>query len=138
MSTYILKRRYFPKGTYSTLEYKGNHVCYMVERPWLNNAPSRSCIPEGEYTISPYDSPKFGYCYIVKSKTLGVGVNDELRTHILIHKANAPSDLQGCLAPGVDLGFVKGQWAVTNSTKAFNELMSEFNGEEHTLIIEKA
>lgn len=137
MSTYNLKRRYFNHGTYSELLFKGDHICYMVERPNLNNTPSKSCIPEGEYTIEPHDSPKFGYCYIVHCDQLGVGKDSGLRTHILIHKGNTPSDVQGCLVPGVDFGYVNNQWAVINSTKAFNDLMSEFNGEAHKLIIEK-
>ncbi len=137
MATYKLKRRYFEHGTYSTLDHKGDFICNAVERPWLNNKPSESCIPEGEYKLSPHDSPKFGYCYILEAKQLGVGKDSGLRTHILIHKANAPSELQGCIAVGKGFGTVKGQWAVTNSTGAFNELMQELAGEVHTLIIEK-
>ncbi|SGZ03494.1 Putative uncharacterized protein [Moritella viscosa] len=60
-----------------------------------------------------------------------------MRTHILIHKANSPQDLQGCLAPGVDFGFVHGEWAVLNSTAAFSALMAEFAGEIISLSISK-
>lgn len=137
MATYHLKRRYFDHGTYSTLEFKGDEICKFVERPNKNNQPSVSCVPEGVYTIKPHQSPKFGYCYILTADTLGVGIDRGLRTHILIHKGNTPSDVQGCLVPGVEFGFVNGQWAVVNSTKAFADLMTEFNGEEHTLIISK-
>ena len=59
------------------------------------------------------------------------------RTHILIHKANSPKELQGCLAPGVDFGFVNGEWAVVNSTAAFNVLMTELAGEAAQLTIIK-
>lgn len=138
MATYKLKRRYFEHGTYSTLEFKDDVICKMVERPWLNNQKGKSCIPEGTYKLSPHQSPRFGYCYIVHEDSLGVGKESGLRTHILIHKGNTPSDVQGCLCPGIAFGFVGNEWAVTNSTKAFNDLMTEFNGEEHTLIIERA
>lgn len=135
MATYHLNRRYFDHGTYSTLEFKGDEICKFVERPWLNNTQSLSCVPEGEYDIYPHQSPRFGYCYILESKNLGVGKDSGLRTHILIHKGNKPSDLQGCLSPGVDFGTVGGEWAVLNSTKAFNDLIQMFGGESHKLVI---
>lgn len=139
MKHFNLKRRYFPRGTYSTLHREdGSQVCCMVERPMLNNKPSESCIVEGTYTAFPHQSPKFGSCYALEEKTLGVTRSGpSLRTHILIHKANSPSELQGCLAPGVDFGFINGQWAVLNSTAAFNALMHEFNNEIVTISITK-
>ena len=140
MKHLVLKRRYFPHGTYSTLHRAdGSQVCCVVERPWQNNAPSKSCIPEGSYTLFPHKSPKFGECYALESKDLGVTrQGPSLRTHILIHKANSPKQLQGCLvAPGVDFGFVGGEWAVMNSTAAFNNLMAELGGEPASLTILK-
>lgn len=137
MATYELKRRYFEHGTYSTLEFKGDEICKVVERPDENNKPSISCVPEGVYKIVPHESPRFGYCYALVAKTLGVGIYEGLRTHILIHKGNTPSDVQGCLVVGDKFGMVNGEWAVVNSTKTFAALMTEFNGEEHTLIIRK-
>ncbi|AUR90886.1 hypothetical protein NVP1151O_45 [Vibrio phage 1.151.O._10N.222.46.B1] len=138
MATYTLKRRYFDHGTYSELLFKGDVICVTVEKPDRNNAPSISCIPEGEYRLIPHESPKFGYCYALEAKTLGVGIYSGLRTHILIHKGNTPSDVLGCIVPGVGFGFVGGEWAVLNSTKAFTDLMTELNGEEHKLVITKA
>lgn len=138
MSKYTLKRRYFEGGTYSTLEHKGDVVCYTVERPWLNNKKSESCVPEGEYKLIPHNSPRFGYCYAIECESLGVGVTKGLRTHILIHKANTPDELEGCIAPGKAFGYVNRQWAVVDSTSAFNDLIQELAGEEHTLIIERS
>ncbi len=138
MKHFNLQRRYFPHGTYSILYREdGSQVCVMVERPDLNNEPSKSCIPEGTYNLVPHNSPRFGECYALEAKTLGVGIYEGLRTHILIHKANSPKDLQGCLAPGVDFGFVNGEWAVVNSTAAFNALMEELAGDPAMLTIVK-
>lgn len=139
MKHFVLKRRYFLHGTYSTLHRAdGSQVCCVVERPWQNNAPSKSCIPEGSYTLFPHTSPKFGKCYALESKNLGVTrQGPSLRTHILIHKANSPKQLQGCLAPGVDFGFVGNEWAVVNSTAAFNNLMKELGGDAASLTIIK-
>lgn len=139
MKHFVLKRRYFSHGTYSTLHRAdGSVVCCVVERAWLNNAPSQSCIPEGSYALYPHQSPKFGDCYALESKELGVTrYGPSLRTHILIHKANSPKELEGCLAPGVDFGFVGGEWAVMNSTAAFNSLMAELASEPANLTIVK-
>ncbi|WP_434357409.1 DUF5675 family protein [Parasalinivibrio latis] len=139
MKHFKLKRRYFPHGTYGTLHREdGSKVCCITERAWENNAPGKSCVPEGTYTLYPHQSPKFGKCYALEAKALGVTrQGPSLRTHILIHKANKPSDLQGCLAPGVDFGFVGNEWAVINSKAAFDALMRELGGEPATLTIEK-
>ena len=139
MRRFVLKRRYFEHGTYSTLHREdGSKVCCMVERPWMNNAKSKSCIPPGTYTLYPHKSPTFGECYALECKDLGVTRHGpSQRTHILIHKANYPSQLQGCLAPGVDFGFVGNEWAVVNSAAAFENLMAELGGEPATLTILK-
>lgn len=136
---YIARRRYFEHGTFSVLyRQNGSKVCVLVERADNNNQPGISCIPEGTYRWLPHVSPKFGNCYALEAKTLGVTVNGpSLRTHILTHKANRPDELEGCLAPGVAFGAIGSDWAVVNSTAAFNALMAELGGEEHSLTIVK-
>ena len=139
MKNFILKRRYFEEGTFSTLHRAdGSKVCCVVERPDLNNKPSESCIVEGTYSLLPHQSPKFGECYALEAPMLGVTrYGPSLRTHVLIHKANVPSDLEGCLAPGLSFGYVKGQWGVVSSGVAFNALMKELGGEPAQLTIVK-
>ncbi|UTM59214.1 DUF5675 family protein [Photobacterium sp. CCB-ST2H9] len=139
MKNFILKRRYFEHGTYGTLHREdGSTVCCMVERPFLNNKKGESCVPEGTYTLYPHQSPKFGNCYALEAESLGVTrYGPSQRTHILIHKANSPSQLQGCLAPGVDFGFVGNEWAVLNSAAAFHNLMDELAGAPAVLTIQK-
>lgn len=134
---YVLRRRYFEFGTFSYLyRQDGSKVCAMVERADNNNAPNVSCIPEGTYRWLPHESPKFGSCYALEAETLGVTrYGPSLRTHILTHKANLPEQLEGCMAPGVAFGILGNDWAVLNSTAAFNALMQELNGQEHTLTI---
>lgn len=139
MKRFVLLRRYFEHGTYGTLHREdGSRVCCMVERPFLNNKKGESCVPEGTYNLYPHKSPKFDKCYALEAESLGVTRSGpSLRTHILIHKANYPSQLQGCLAPGVGFGFVGNEWAVVNSTAAFNSLMAELAGEPAILTIKK-
>lgn len=136
---YVLKRRYFEAGTYSILyRQDGSKVCCVVEKAWRNNEPNQSCIPEGTYDLYPHQSPKFGECYALEKLSLGVTRDGSgLRSYILIHKANTPSELEGCLAPGVEFGTVNGEWGVLNSTAAFNALMTELAGETASLTIVK-
>lgn len=143
MRELYLKRNYFPHGTFGFF-WDENHdaICKSVERKWDNNKKGASCVPEGDYLISPHHSPKHGDCYILESMDSDVVAKSEngvaLRTHILIHKANLPEQLEGCIAPGLDFGVLRGKWAVLNSRSAFDSLMSHLNGESAILHIQKA
>ncbi|MFT6986236.1 MAG: hypothetical protein ACJAT7_002059 [Psychromonas sp.] len=139
MKHYILKRRYFKQGTFSYLYREdGSEVCCMVERPDCNNIPYESCVVEGTYDLLPHTSPHHGECYALVAKELGVTIyGPSLRTHVLIHIANTPGELAGCLAPGGDFGYINGQWGVISSTDAFNPLMKELGGKPARLTIQK-
>lgn len=71
-----------------------------LEPPWLGNQPNISCIPEGDYTCSKHESPKFGSTYLVDD-VFG-------RSDILFHWGNWLADTKGCILVGsgysVDLG----------------------------------
>lgn len=140
MNTLTLKRRHFDHGTYSTLHTQdGEQLCCIVEREWDNNKPSVSCVPKGNYKLIPHQSPKFGTCYALEAPTLGVTrYGPSLRTHCLFHKANRANELQGCLAPGTHFGVSYGEWAVMNSTEAFNKMMTFLGGKEWQLEITSA
>lgn len=95
MDTYVLQRCVStPRGTPGELfNPDGSHLCYTVERPWLDNAPDTSSIPAGTYTCGPHVSPKFpGGVWEVMSVSNRVG--------ILIHNANDMLELEGCIAVG--------------------------------------
>lgn len=137
MKKLTLKRHGFSFGAFSTLlDEQGHELCKMAERPWQNNLAGISCVPVGRYQLLPHNSPKFGQCYALEAPELGVTLHGpSLRTHILIHPANLPSQLAGCLAPGTDFGCVDGQWAVVNSKTAFNTLMTYLDGQAAQLEI---
>jgi hypothetical protein len=113
---------YTPMGTFGVLTFD-DFKCYTVERPWQNNDVGQSCIPEGNYFIQRYTSPKFGKVYAIYGGTVSVYPDPNCtRSAVLIHPANVSSDLQGCIGLGDSLGYVKDQWAVLNSSvtlKAF-------------------
>lgn len=104
----VLKRFcYHPKGTLGVIEVDGEKF-YSIERPWLNNKPNVSCIPTGSYDMGWRQSPRFGETWHVKEV--------EGRTHILIHVANFPDDVQGCI--GLGTGLMGDRIAVSNSRAA--------------------
>jgi hypothetical protein len=90
-------------------------LCYTIEREWLDNKRNVSCIPAGNYKCSFVKSPKFGFAWHVQD------VPD--RSHILFHKANRASELQGCIAPVSSYGTLKDEWAGFNSKVAYDRLM---------------
>tara|TARA_Y100000310_G_C20700807_1_gene829687 strand:- start:1080 stop:1517 length:438 start_codon:yes stop_codon:yes gene_type:complete len=114
-------------GTFGTLySHDGRVICRTVEREWLDNKPSISCVPEGMYELEWTNSPRFGECFALVNEQLGVSVSgDTTRTHILIHAANYPNELQGCIAPGQS--FMELRWGVKSSRNALEALETELN-----------
>lgn len=108
------------------------HLCYTVERPWLDNQHDVSCIPPGVYECHLRDS-KRGY------PVYGVyGVPD--RDNIEIHIANLPSELEGCIAVGESFGTAtikSGETGhgVLGSTVAFGAFMATMAGQPFELTV---
>lgn len=118
---------YSPGGTFGNLLWEGRPVeIFTVERPWLNNAPRTSCIPEGIYPCHPRKFFRKGYDAIEVAEVPG-------RSTILFHIANVPSDVEGCIAPGLALGSLRGEWSVTASSRAFAVLMESWGGKSFRL-----
>tara|TARA_R110002126_G_scaffold175723_3_gene324352 strand:- start:737 stop:1165 length:429 start_codon:yes stop_codon:yes gene_type:complete len=136
----LLLREYTPSATFGELYLDAENLdepyCFSVERPWLDNKPMVSCVPEGTYTIVLHTSPKFGKVYYLENHKLGVSLHDATkRTHILIHPANWASQLLGCIALGKSIiEFPQGR-GVTSSKATCRRFKSKLNGETHTLTI---
>ena len=121
----IVRFAYAPFGTYGrcTARFQESEIptlrsWWTVERPWLENAPFVSCIPEGSYTC------KREVFHRKQQETLEIQFVQD-RTEILIHVANWPNDVQGCIGIGTDV-MGNSPWGVANSGDAMKEL--------HTLI----
>ena len=126
MPSLILQRfAYHPEGTLGVLLASVGHF-HTVEKPWEDNTPFKSCIPEGEYPMNWERSPKFGMCWHVKDVPN--------RTHILIHAGNTARDVVGCVAVGRSL--LGDTIGVSESRKAMAELEGITTGGEWTLKVE--
>jgi|TARA_R110002124_G_scaffold52083_2_gene150202 hypothetical protein len=114
MKIELQRYAYDSRGTMGVITLEGERF-YTIERTWLDNAPNVSCIPEGTYQMGWRDSPKFGETWHVKD------VPD--RTHILIHVANFPENVHGCIGLGVSpMGNVIGVKSSKVAVTRFEEL----------------
>lgn len=73
----------------------GKVACYVLERPWANNAPQISSIPKGEYSATIRDDGKLGW----RIELIGVPGRNNIQLHI----GNTIADSTGCLLPGEDI-----------------------------------
>lgn len=135
MDIVIERFNYASDGTFGRLRV-GDLELFTCEQPWNGNTKGSSCIPEGMYELSLRSSP-------IVQRTSG-GEFDEGwevtgvfgRTYIMIHPANWPHELQGCIAPGMEYQIIAGKQGVTQSRKAFKQLMDVLNLENsHTIHI---
>jgi hypothetical protein len=122
-------------GSFGFIQAGGMILCQTVERPWVKHdvyragVPFESCVPAGVYGLEPFESEKYGKTYALENAELGVFSHKDQceqegdRYGILIHAGNWPSDLQGCIAPG--LGRVKWEdsWMVSKSRDALTDLL---------------
>ncbi len=118
---------YSTMGTFGRLIMEG-FGCFTVERPWLDNIPRESCIPEGAYRIAPRRFNRGGYDAFEILDVPG-------RSLILFHRGNTMNDVIGCVALGRSLGYVEGLWAVTHSRETFADFSRIMPREESSITI---
>ena len=105
--------------TYGVLVSNDIPLCVTLERPWINNQNNVSCIPEGTYKVSKFDSPSKGKVFLLHDVPN--------RTMIEIHAANTINDLLGCI--GVGMNFYQGGIATSRMTldRLLKDLPDEFD-----------
>jgi hypothetical protein len=94
-----------------------------LERPWLNNQVSVSCIPEGVYKVKRDKTGRFQW-YRLESV---VG-----RTNIEIHGGVLPEHSEGCILVGM---FHDTKYNLKGSDIALNQLLSEIGDNSFELTI---
>jgi hypothetical protein len=107
--------------------------CVTLEPPWRDNRKKVSCIPEGDYKLTPRapaDSPKFKYPHFI------VGNTGE-RSCILMHRGNFSTQTQGCILVGWGFKDIDGDGEpdVVDSTATLTELVRLIDSEIHFKIV---
>ena len=114
-------------GVFGNLSVDG-FECYTVERPWLDNKPRESCIPEGVYQLELGMYNRGGYpAYEI--------MNVPDRSLIKMHIANNINDVIGCVGFGDSLGYYENLWSVMNSGKTMAKFMDAMDGEDGKIIV---
>lgn len=131
-----------PRGTFGELRVSGySNTFYTVEKPWQDNEPFMSCVPEGEYdlrwlpTTTQVPPSWGGHSWYLSGAT--VGVHTGHRTRCCLHIANVADNVEGCVGVGQRLGVVSGQWAVLSSADALTQLLGLVGPEDARLVINR-
>ena len=116
-----------PTGVWGRAMEDGKRIAWTLEQPWRDNKPFRSCIPAGQYVLTPFDGAKYKNTFAFYNPDLNVHiVNQEFgRYACVIHSANVVDELQGCVAFGKDLSVINGQWAITNSKETTHMILEK-------------
>lgn len=83
-----LKRSYHDEKTTGVLTLPDGKELFTLERPWLNNTPFVSCIPEGLYIARRNQTGKHQWYELLDVPE---------RTFIEIHTATRVNHLEGCI-----------------------------------------
>lgn len=114
---------YSPNGTFGRL-IVGDLKLWTVEKPWANNVPRESCVPEGEYTLEHHEGSKYKDTWALIGETVSHWPGEgKPRSTCVFHKGNSMHNVLGCIAPGLHLS--DGAWVVTHS----NDAMAAFRKE---------
>lgn len=104
------------QGTIGILKIDKEVFCYTLEPADMLNKANVSCIPVQQYICQRVQSPKFGETFEI--------TNVPGRSHVLFHSGNTVGDTLGCVILGSTVGKLKGQRAVLNSGKTFEQFMA--------------
>ena len=129
-TVHLIRTLYENDGTFGILTIEGTDFsCVTAERPWIENKKGISCIPEGIYSSSFEDSPRF-------KRPLYRLHSVPNREGVLIHNANFPSQLDGCIAIGkTRTTFPNGKTGITASKQTLVTFHSIMKGENGKIFI---
>lgn len=140
MKDLILTRFYLPKCTLGVMTGDDGLDIKIMERPWKQNKPFESCVPEGTYTVIRDERPSHKYTFCLINEDLDVYryPSSGKRDSILIHVGNKVEDVVGCLAPGVMFGTkapaagynADGENVVLRSADGFRKLNGYIGGDQ--------
>ena len=131
--TQLLLTRYesYEDGTFGILKFNGFEL-HTVEKSWLNNEPFKSCIPPGEYTLTPFTRSNGDHVLALSGGTVSIEQDPRFKRYaVLIHPANYATEVVGCVAPGLHR---EGNM-VTHSRDAMMEIMNHISS-TNTIVIQ--
>lgn len=111
-------------ATLGRLFVDGEYLCRTLERPWVNNQRSVSCIPTGVYRGAIQASPRF-------RRDLPELLDVPGRSQILFHAGNTPDDTEGCILVGMERAEYEPR--IMQSRIALSKLMDALAGNDFTL-----
>lgn len=123
--------------------YVGPEMFFTAEPPWRYNRPFHSCIPDGIYELMLHDSEKHPGSWAMVGEGLSYSKEPETpRYSCLIHAANWPSQLSGCIAPGLSIKSLRSEsgasvHGVSDSRKALvaiGEFLAEFEAPQIEIV----
>lgn len=119
-------------GRFECVDKDNEFICYSMELPKYGH-PVR--IPAGLYRVRSYISPRLkSLGWTDLRSTVWQLDNVKGRSNIQIHTANYPSELRGCIAPGLSIS--KKQDSIFDSRKAFDLLTNKIGGFDNTWELE--
>ena len=120
-------------GTLSHILLETGQEYYGVEQPWRNNEPFNSCIPPGNYQLQWGEFNKWGDRFAFVGETVSMYLDErKSRYACLIHPANVPSQVSGCLALGSTSYVAQGQWGVGRSKQTVDEFEQRLRADGDT------
>ncbi|SNY19466.1 hypothetical protein SAMN06265827_105127 [Orenia metallireducens] len=115
----VIRKKETADSTQGELYLDSEQIGYTLEPAWNRNKKG-SCIPPGEYLAYIRDHEHSGSRWNYNPIQL---INVFNRNYIQIHIGNYPEDTRGCIL----IGKGKGDNAIWNSKKAYEELMSKLD-----------
>ncbi len=102
--TLELERQSFTnKSTIGTFYFDGDFHCYSLELPWRANKRGVSCIPAGTYDLVPHKfRGRYDTFALVGNGVTHYDTPESLRSTIVIHVGNKPSEIDGCILAGTE------------------------------------
>lgn len=125
MPVITLERAYTDTATIGKMRMPSGTVFDTIELPWVQNATSISCIPEGVYSLNKRASGVVNRTSHGKYSAGWEVANVQGRTYIMIHIGNKVTDFEGCIGIGEGLGVVNNEWAILRSSLSFDKFMKE-------------
>ena len=123
-------------------------VYASVEAPWIDNGPLglpfQSCLPDGVYYLKWLESPKYGMRWHLLTDGLTHKKTDpgSIRHACMIHPANYPDDVIGCIGLGPAYmtaanpsGRPQVSFSSRQTVREFQSALLDY-GFEHTIRIE--